>query len=96
MATTLPTLTDEPAVGSYVQLDSGRGEWLLGCDWDGAQFRFPNPVTPWRESRALAVNVEVTGRVLQWRDGGAWMRVKVTFVGDGEPDQVVRGYMRVR
>lgn len=91
-------ISDTPQVGSFVRLD-GRtfGENLLPCDdWDKAEFRWPNPIREWRESRAIAINVEVTGRVIQWKDGGGWLRVKVTFVGDGEPDQIVRGYMRVR
>ena len=92
--------TPAPKVGSWVELDTGNdthvAENLLTCDdWDKAEFRFP--VT----SRRIpyAVNVIVTGRKLRWRSGtfpcSNWVRVKVTFVGDGEPDADRGGWMLV-
>ena len=42
--------------------------------------------------KELAVNVEVTGRTPQKREGSYHIRIKITFVGDGEKDTVVRGW----
>ena len=44
-----------------------------------------------------AVRIEITGRKGQRRpyDDRQWVRVKITFVGDGEPDTVSRGWMTV-
>ena len=91
-------ITPEPQVGSYIELDTQAnyhvGDSLESCDdWDKAEFRFP--VTSLRIP--YAVNVKVTGRTLQRRGGfGArWVRVQMTFVGDGEPDQTRSGWMVV-
>lgn len=74
---------------TYKTLGGARG--LLPCDdWDEAEFRFPTSVCD------IACNVEVTGRKPIWLGSrGTWIRIKVTFVGDGEPDEVVRGYGRL-
>ena len=51
-------------VDSFLKLDNGRCNLLLNCDdWDGADFRF------YCVAGALAVNVHVTGRTMQWRGG---------------------------
>lgn len=44
-----------------------------------------------------AVRIEITGRKgqLQPYDDRHWVRVKITFVGDGEPDTVSGGWMTV-
>jgi hypothetical protein len=41
----------------------------------------------------VAVNIDVTGEKAQRRGGDLMRRVRVTFVGDGEPDQVVGGWV---
>ena len=89
-----------PEVGSFVKLDEGRiGEKLLPGDdftcagWDGCDFRYPNPVSIWRESRAIACNVHVTGRTIQYKDGGRRVRVKIEWVGDCEPSTFSGGWM---
>ncbi len=82
-------------VGTYIVLD-GRdiGECLLSCaDWDAADFRWPNPIPAWRESRAIACNVYVTGRTVQYGGYMDKVRVKVEWVGDGEPNEYVSGWM---
>lgn len=43
----------------------------------------------------LACEVTLTGRTLQRRLGSYYAKVQVIFVGDGEPDVVVPGWMFV-
>ena len=79
------TLADTLNVEAIVK---ARG--LLPCDdWNAADWRFPTQI------HDLACNVEITGRVAQKRGGAYWKRAEITFVGDGEPNKVVRGFVRV-
>lgn len=82
-------------VGTYVILDGRQvGECLLPCDdWDDADFRWPNPIPEWRTSRAIACNVHVTGRTVQYRMGSFWVRCTVEWVGDGEPNTSCKGWI---
>lgn len=88
-----------PKVGSLIHLDGRKlNERLAPCEFpELAPFRFPSynlhAVTG---CVGPACRVEITGRTVQLRPGGCWVRVAVTFVGDGEPDTVVRGWMLVR
>lgn len=92
-----------PRVGSFVEPDLWRmGEPLVVSDWDQAPFRIP---TSMRAEGAflptpsgfveVAVNVEVTGRTVRRRPNryGLWVRARITFIGDGEPDQVTGGWL---
>lgn len=67
-------------------------EALVASDWDGAPFRLPGP------HGALAVRVEVTGRTVRHTVAGlagvGVVRARITFVGDGEPDEVTGGWIR--
>ena len=79
-----------PKVGSLIEADGRRvGELLLPGD-SFSTFRFPCNV-PLIES--VAVEVVVTGRTLQFRNGDYWVRVAITWKGDGEPDTSSRGWM---
>jgi len=91
------------AVGSALRLD-GRPfcEILLAGDpepigdgWPGCDFRYPNPIPEWRESRAIACNVTVTGRKVHWRGGCRWVRCRVEWVGDCEPSTYGGGWLAV-
>jgi hypothetical protein len=66
-------------------------------DWEGAEFVLPGDESRFRPSRA--VNVKATGRKVRFDAPGlagvAVVRVSVTFVGDGEPDEVVGGWVLV-
>jgi len=42
---------------------------------------------------SLAVNVVVTGRTWQRRQGDYYVRVEIEFVGDGEPSVFAGGWM---
>lgn len=81
-------------VGNQLHIDT----WNYGytvleiCDdWDGADFRVED-----QHGNHLAVNVELVGRKIRFDRNPfdrAALRVKVTFPGDGEEDQVTRGWM---
>jgi hypothetical protein len=79
-----------PKVGTFVLPGSWSfGEKLTASDWDKAKFRLGR-----RDGvQSVAVNVVLTGGTLQRRSGNLWIRAKITFVGDGEPDQVVGGWV---
>lgn len=81
------------AVGNVIKLDgwSCSADPLLPGD-DFSAFRLP--VLSRGPIKSLAVNVEITGRVPR-RDAGlaGAYRCRLTFVGDGEPDEVVGGYI---
>lgn len=89
----------KPRVGSYVEIDGHNlGECLLEGDepfggWAGCQFRWPNPVLPWQTKHAIACDVTITGSTLQRRHGGLYVRVKVVWVQDGEPNTNSRGWI---
>jgi len=46
--------------------------------------------------KSLAVRVDITGRTLQTHQGGRAVRVRITFLGDGEPDTHSGGWLFVR
>lgn len=78
-------------IGTYVEPDGWRGfgenleEGLDGfCD-----FYLTGTMT----GATMAVNVKVTGRTVQRRKGGLWVRVQVTFVGDDEPSTTTSGWV---
>lgn len=76
-----------PEVGAWIVPDGWHlGGRLIASDWDKAQFRLPAPNT----GCDLAVNVETTGRVIRSHGG---IRVRITFVGDGEADRIRGGFM---
>jgi hypothetical protein len=88
-----------PQIGSYVRID-GRsvGECLLAGDapvdsgYRGCEFRLPtnSPVI-----KSVAVNIDITGRTIQWFEGTNWVKIKITFVGDCEPDTYAAGWLKV-
>lgn len=82
----------EVNVGSIIRPDKWRfAEKLVASEWDAAKFRIPlssnGPI------KSLAVNVTVTGRTYQRREGNYWVRVQIEFVGDGEPSTYSSGWM---
>lgn len=77
-----------PKVGSRLHLDGWQLSAGLGpCEWDRADFRLTDASLP------LAVKVETTGRTVQRFRGELAVRVRVTFVGDGEPDVMHGAWM---
>lgn len=79
-------------VGTYVEPDNwGIGEVLKPglagfCD-------YYLPTHSGGPVKELGVNVEITGRTRQRRCGGWYVRCRITFVGDCEPDTVVKGWV---
>lgn len=82
-----------PKLDSVVRPDgwawAGR---LVRSDWDRADFYLTtNSGGPIKE---LAVRITITGRTIQRREGDYWVRVRIEFVGDGEPSSFTKGWMR--
>ena len=77
-------------VTDHIAIDQGAHYELTPCtDWDAAEFRAYSYFT----GNEIACNVEITGRTIQRRYGSSSVRVRVTFVGDGEPDEVAYGWL---
>ena len=85
----------EAKVGSCIRPDGWRfGSRLVPSDWDRAQFRLLRPnAFPSDPIQSLAVNIVITGRTWQRRQGDYWVRLRIEFVGDGEPSVFVGGWM---
>lgn len=43
---------------------------------------------------SVAIEIEITGRVEQYRDGCGYIKARIVFVGDGEPDTYAKGWVR--
>ena len=80
-----------PKLGSWVTPDGWQlgGGTLVESDWNKADFR----LTTSHEGLELAVKVEVSGRKVHFTSTGSRVRVKVTFLGDCEPDTETHGWM---
>lgn len=77
-------------VGTYVEPELwGMGENLQ----EGLEGFCDFYLTGWNTGATMAVNVEVTGRTVQRRKGDLWIRVKVTFVGDDQPNTTTGGWV---
>lgn len=81
----------EIKVGSYIKPDGwAYGELLKpGLDLFCPFYLPTNSGGPIKE---LAVKVEITGRIPRRIMGGYYLRVRITFIGDCEPDTVVGGW----
>jgi len=85
-----------PSVGSCIKPDGWAISTLLTecTDWEAAPFR----LRATRTKINFAVRVEVSGKKIRWDapfGGAPGVRIKITFVGDGEPDTVTYGWMKV-
>lgn len=81
----------EPKAGTLIKCD----EWhhmtrLLECDWDKADFRIESGRWPYSK---IAINITITGRTVQYTGSGAKVRIKIEFVGDGEPSEYTGGWL---
>jgi hypothetical protein len=81
--------------GSFIKPDGHRvGECLQQGDdpvdsgYRGSDYRYPGTVN-------VAVNVKVTGRTVQWRDGASFVRCQIEWVGDCEPSTFSGGWVKV-
>jgi len=83
----MPVFDYTPKAGDWVQIDGGSSGKMLEASGDSfTALRLP--VLNGGPIKSLAVRVEVTGRKTHYPTswGYSWVRVKVTFVGDGDPD----------
>ena len=86
-----------PRVGSVIREDGARlpyrrleaGSDYVDSGFPGCAFYMPIALGQ------VAVNITVTGRTLQYRDGGAWVRIRIEYVGDCEPSTYGAGWLRV-
>lgn len=82
-----------PQINSVIKPDNWQfAQRLQPSDWEMASFRLPTSRNFGITS--LATNVVVTGRTWQRREGDYWVRVKIEFVGDGEPSTFSKGWMK--
>jgi hypothetical protein len=83
----------QPQVGLYVKPDGWAygGRLIEGDSFSELRLTTNSggPITD------LAVRIEVTGRTLQRKQGVRSVRVRIVFIGDGEPDTITGGYMEV-
>jgi hypothetical protein len=83
-----------PMIGSLVEPDGWKlAEMLCPSDWDKADFYLhtghEHGVTK------VAVNIKVTGRKTRRRYGNQfWVRIRIEFVGDGEPSKFHGGWLK--
>jgi hypothetical protein len=82
--------------GTVIKLDNGcereigRADWLEGVEgWDHIKHAWPTVIGP------VAIIVDITGRTIQYKPGRMLLRVRVEFVGDGEPSTFASGWAYV-
>lgn len=77
-------------IGTYVEPEL----WNIGENLEEGLAGFCDfYLTGWNTGATMAVNVEVTGRTVQRRKGDLWVRVKVTFVKEDEPNTSTGGWV---
>lgn len=80
-------------VNSVIKPDDWQfAERLIHSDWAAASHRLLTGHNYGITS--LAVNVKVTGRTWQRREGDYWARVEIEFVGDCEPSVFCGGWIK--
>jgi hypothetical protein len=79
--------------GDWIKHPCGRMGKLMASDWDMADFRWPLQA----DGESRAVNIEITGRTFQRnrRANTSTVKVRIEYVGDGEPSVYVDGLMYV-
>lgn len=82
-----------PSVGNFLEPDGWSfGELLSESDWDAADFRVCGNG---HDPSGYAIKLEITGRDLRYRHGSLnWVRVRIVWVGDGEPDTFSGGWLK--
>ncbi len=90
-------LGDQPApivaIGDRLNYDTISGARGIVAANDGfSEYRYP--ILPGRPIKSVAIDVSVTGRTAQYLGGASWLRAKITFVGDGEPNTYAKGWVR--
>lgn len=77
--------------GAIIWRDSVRGSAFGACkpvilcdDWDQANLRWEDPVFGFK--RGIACNVTITGKTVVTRNGAQWLRAKLEWVKEDEPN----------
>ena len=77
--------------GDFLKLDG----WAVGAELTASGDNFSDlrlPTFSMGPIKSLAIKVKVTGRKLHREIfGNSWARVRVTFLGDSEPDTFASG-----
>lgn len=87
-----------PEVGSYVKPDG----WMYGTHLEAGltcefwKCDFYMPLNSGGPIKAVAANIVVTGRTVQRKAGMYMVRVRIEFVGDGDPSTYTSGYMQLK
>ena len=79
-------------VGTYVKPD----DWVYGSLLKAGLPGFCDyylPVNSNGPIKEVAVNIEITGRSRRRLMSDWYVRAKITFVGDGDPDVIVHGWV---
>lgn len=87
-------------IGDYIMPDGWRGygstleEGVHHKDspWPGCSFYLPSAQY---ENVGSAVIIKVTGRTIRYFKEGPWIRVRIEWVGDGEPSNFDGGFMYI-
>jgi hypothetical protein len=81
----------EAKPGMYVKPDGWSvGQFLISGD----SFSALRLETGHTVIESLAVEIEITGRKFRYLNGSRFIRVKIIFLGDCEPNQETRGWMK--
>jgi hypothetical protein len=84
----------EVKAGSHIEPDGWYvGQALVPSHWERADFYLSTGRA--HGVTQVAVNIQITGRTLRRRMGSLYVRVKITLVGDGEPDREHGGWLLV-
>ena len=82
--------------GAVIRMDDGRifgakrtDEPRMDAGFAGCQFRLG------LRFHEIAINVRITGRVEKTWSRAGWMRCEIEYVGDYEPSEFVRAWVRV-
>ncbi len=62
--------------------DDGISDYRLGLNSNG-------PIS------SVAIEIKITGRKIQYRDGGRWMRCKVEFLQDDAPSNIYGAWVQM-
>ena len=91
-------ITVTPSIGGLIRHDDRdysrllEGDDFVDSGYGGSQFRVP---TGFSHCPSVPLNITITGRTIQReRWGGAWVRIKIEWVNDCEPNTFTGGWLQ--
>lgn len=78
-----------PKFGAYILMDNWRPS---DCLMEGDSFS-PFRLNSNHAGQSFALSIEITGRTYRRFESCNWVRIKITFPGDGEPDSYTKGWL---